>query len=166
MKPGRHSPHLVQSPIRAASVCCLLAIVAACSRQADVQPPNTPDQTNATHLLAATDQTFAQEVLEHQNPVVVVMSTQWCPECTQLKPDLENLAIEFDDQVRFREVDAERNRFLAEKYEIKQYPTLLIFVDGKEQDRLAGTAEVANLTQCLTTLLKARASSQTLDDRQ
>lgn len=83
------------------------------------------------------------------------MSTKWCPECAKVKPDLEKLVVELDGKVRFREVDAERNRFLAEKYEIAQYPTLLVFVDGKVQDRFVGTAEAAGLKQCLKTILES-----------
>lgn len=153
MKSSVQSINRFRSRICFASVCSILAIVAACTREAGVQPPRTPGLSAPTQFPQVTDQTFEQEVLEHPVPVVVIMSTKWCPECVKLKPDLKDLVVEFDHKVRFLEVDVERNRFLAEKYEITQYPTLLVLVNGKVYERLDGKVEAANLAQCLTMLL-------------
>ncbi|MFN3149847.1 thioredoxin family protein [Bremerella sp.] len=129
--------------------CCwsviLAFVIAGCDRGLDKTLSNDDERSEASTFVQATDETFAQEVLKHPNPVVVIMSTRWCPECQKAKPHLQEIANQLEGKVRFREVDVERNTFLAEKYEITQYPSVLILIDGQVQERLVGTAQLKGL---------------------
>ena len=127
--------------------CCMILVVfiAGCDGGLDKALSKDGDRAEISAFVQVTDATFAQEVLKHPNPVVVIMSTRWCPECQKAKPHIQNLANQLDRKVRFREVDVERNTFLAEKYNISQYPTFLIMVEGQVEERIVGTAELSTL---------------------
>ena len=127
--------------------------MAGCSRDPSTISRDATRQVANAEVLPVTDETFAQEVLEHPNPVVVVMGTKWCPKCIEIKPSLTRLANELEGRVRFREVDVESNLFLSEKYAITQYPTLLIFLHGEEQERHVADSELSNLKQRLNQIL-------------
>lgn len=55
-----------------------------------------------------------------------------------MAPILRGLAKEFDGRVTFAKVDVQNNRDLAAQFNIKSIPTLLLFKNGKEWDRLTG----------------------------
>lgn len=55
-----------------------------------------------------------------------------------MAPVLRTLAKEFDDRVVFAKVDIQNNRDLATQFNIKSIPTLVLFRNGKEWDRLSG----------------------------
>lgn len=123
----------------------LIVVIAGCGHDIDRTSTNDDERAEVPTFVQTTDETFAHDVLGHPNPVVVIMSTRWCPECTKAKLHIRELANQLKDKVRFREVDVERNTFLAEKYDISQYPTFLILVDGQVKERVIGTDELSQL---------------------
>ena len=143
--------------------CCwsviLAFVIVGCDHGLDKTLSNDDDRSVASTFVQATDETFAQEVLKHPNPVVVIMSTRWCPECQKAKPHLQELADQLKGKVRFREVDVERNTFLAEKYDISQYPTFLVMVDGQVEERIIGTDELSNLAPKLRRMISPTSSA-------
>ncbi|GAA4438417.1 hypothetical protein GCM10023155_40370 [Bremerella cremea] len=108
----------------------LLIGLASCARQPSLESPVVLDQV--------TDVSFDREVLKSSIPVLVVMTANWCPNCARAKPSLQEMSERLQGKVHVREVDAERNRFLAEKYDVHQYPTYLIFDAGTLQERFVG----------------------------
>ncbi|MBI1246740.1 hypothetical protein GC197_02705 [bacterium] len=129
-------------------VMALLAMTFGCDATSG-SSSDFSSNVDAAALVQVTDQTFNQDVLDYDHPVVVLMSTHWCPECGKARPTLCELSSNLKGKVRFREVDAERNPFLSQKYQVTQYPTLIIFIDGQETHRLTGTKELATLKQLL-----------------
>lgn len=85
-----------------------------------------------------TDENFEREVLKSDEPVLVDMWAQWCQPCIELKPTLRKLAADFAGEVKVGELDVDANAFIAEKYGIDRYPTLIIFRDGQEVESLVG----------------------------
>ncbi|RCS42037.1 thioredoxin [Bremerella cremea] len=131
----------------------LVTIFGGCDRSYPSNSPADGRIDNGEGLMLVTDDTFSREVLEQADPVVVVMTTKWCPKCTEAKPVLHDLSFQFRESVRFREVDAESNRFLSEKYNVTQYPTILIFADGEVQHRIVGDHHTSRLEHALNTLM-------------
>lgn len=125
---------------------------AGCARPPD-DSANSESALPKSELAAVTDELFGKEVLQHSGPTVVLMGTSWCPECAKAKPVLAQLATKMKGRVRFREVDVERNPFLAQKYEVSHYPTLILFLDGEEVQRWMGTREAARLPTYLENML-------------
>ena len=85
-----------------------------------------------------TDQEFEEQVLKSDTPVLVDFWADWCAPCKMIAPIVEELAIEYDGQVRFAKVDVDANPQWASKYGIRSIPTLLIFRDGQPVETLVG----------------------------
>ena len=81
---------------------------------------------------------FFKKVLGSQKPVVVKFETDWCGACNTMAPIFEKSADEFVDQMKFTQVDADKQKELAQKYEIKGVPTFIFFKDGKIIEKIEG----------------------------
>lgn len=92
-----------------------------------------------------TERTFAMEVLQAAQPVLVDFYATWCGPCRMLAPVLEQLAGEFAGQVKFAKVDVDRAPGLATQYQITGVPTLLLFHNGRVVDEVVGLAPLGAL---------------------
>ena len=88
--------------------------------------------------LQLTDESFEQQVIHSEIPVLVDMWAPWCSPCLRMKPTVHLLAEELAMQVKVAELNVDENLFTVEKYSVNQYPTVLIFKDGLEVRRLVG----------------------------
>jgi thioredoxin len=66
-----------------------------------------------------------------------------------MAPILKRLDKEFDDQVIFAKVDVDNNQDLTEQFTIRSIPTLILFRNGKEWDRLSGLKSRAELEKMI-----------------
>ena len=89
-------------------------------------------------ILHITDDTFEQEVLQSQTPVLVDYWAEWCGPCKMIAPFLEELAADKGDQVIVAKVNIDDNPMTPTKFGILGIPTLIFFKDGKEVDRMVG----------------------------
>jgi thioredoxin 1 len=89
-------------------------------------------------LTEVTDDTFEQDVLKSDLPVLVDFWAPGCPPCVALAPVLEKLAGEVSDKVKLVKVNAAEQRSTAAKYGIQAVPTLFIFNDGDVVESLIG----------------------------
>src|SRR3954470_21321482 len=99
--------------------------------------PHTARMTTAS-LLQATDDTFAAEVLESDQPVLVDFWAAWCPPCRAMHPILGELAAERDD-IKVVSVDVDANQGVAAQMSILSMPTFLLIDNGAEALRLIGS---------------------------
>ena len=93
---------------------------------------------------------WQKDVLDASTPVLVDFSATWCAPCRRMEPALEALAKDFS--VVKVDVDAEPE--LAQKYEVQSLPTLLIFVNGKVENKFVGLTGEAELRAKLQELSK------------
>lgn len=91
-----------------------------------------------TNTLDVTDSSFDEEVLESEMPVLVDFWADWCGPCKMIAPIVEELAEEFDGQVKFAKMDVDSNSSTPSKYGIRGIPALLIFDGGKAVDQIVG----------------------------
>ena len=73
-------------------------------------------------------------------PILVDLWAEWCSPCRVIAPLLEKLAAEFHDSLGIAkvEVDEEENMKIAGHYQVRGFPTLILFVNGEETGRFSG----------------------------
>ena len=93
--------------------------------------------------------TFEQEVLRSDRPVLVDFYADWCGPCQVIKPILEEIADDYDDRIDVRKVDVDENQSLAQQYGVRGIPTLLLFSDGETRETVVGLRSKSQLVELL-----------------
>ena len=81
-------------------------------------------------LTSISDDSFKDEVLRSEQPVLVDFWAPWCQPCLRLTPLLEKVAEEYAGKVKFVKINVEDNKATAAKYGIRGIPTLILIKDG------------------------------------
>lgn len=81
---------------------------------------------------------FQQEVLGADKPVLVDFYADWCGPCKALAPVMEELADELGDRLKIVKLDVDQNNELSMQYGVQSIPTMVLFKDGEEAERLVG----------------------------
>jgi thioredoxin 1 len=89
-------------------------------------------------LQTMTEAEFATEVLQAAKPVLVDFATHWCAPCRALAPVLTALVTERRGQLELKSVDAEASQALSERYDVRSFPTVIVFAGGREVARSVG----------------------------
>jgi thioredoxin 1 len=84
-----------------------------------------------------TDQTFEQEVLQANKPVVVDFWAPWCGPCRAVAPIFEQLSQE-QDRVVFAKVNLDESPEYASRYGVLSIPTAILFENGEPQEAVVG----------------------------
>jgi thioredoxin 2 len=88
--------------------------------------------------LVVTDGSFAAEVERSPLPVLVDFWAGWCGPCRMIAPAIEDLARELAGRARIAKLNIDDNPLTARRYGVSSIPTLLIFKEGREVERLVG----------------------------
>ena len=99
----------------------------------------------AAGITEVTDQNFETEVLKSETPTVVDFWASWCAPCRALGPKIDQLATQFQGQVKVVKLNVDDNQQTPAKYGIRGIPTLLLFKDGKMVSQSVGDQSLANL---------------------
>ncbi len=109
--------------------------------------------TAEIHPLIITDQSFAEEVERSPLPVLIDFWAAWCGPCRMVAPTIEQLAKELSGKVRVGKLDVDANQMTAARFHVQSIPTLLVFKDGKEVDRIVGVQSKEAILQRLKAYL-------------
>lgn len=96
-------------------------------------------------VVNATADTFAQEVLQSQQPVLVDFWAPWCGPCKMIAPVLEDLASEYGDQLKVVKLDVQTHQSVAAEYGVRNIPALFVFKNGQIVDRQVGAVPRSQL---------------------
>ena len=107
------------------------------------------------NLITITDATFDAEVAERRGVVLVDFWADWCAPCKMLSPILSDIADDYAGALRVAKLDADLNTATRDRYTVRGLPTLLLFVDGVERERLVGTISKTRLAAVLDNYLEA-----------
>jgi thioredoxin 1 len=88
------------------------------------------------------DQTFEQEVLRSDIPVVVDFCAPWCDPCRVIAPLTEKLSEIYAGKIKFCKLNVDENPFITKKYGIRSIPLMLFFKGGQEVDQFLSRLRV------------------------
>ncbi len=102
-----------------------------------------------------TDASWQEDVLDSKIPVVVDFWAPWCGPCHMVAPVLEQLSEEYAGRVAFAKINVDENPDTPSRLGIRGIPTLILYVDGEEADRLVGFAPKPRLESKIDAILAA-----------
>ena len=88
--------------------------------------------------IAVTVDTFEDEVLKSEVPVLVDFWAEWCAPCRQVAPVMEEIAREYEGAVKVAKVDVESEQDLAGAFQISSIPTIALFEPGEQPKAVMG----------------------------
>lgn len=96
-----------------------------------------------------TDSSFDAEVLQSSKLMLVDFWAEWCAPCRMLTPTIEAIAEQFADTAGVVKVNVDDNTAIAQRYGIKGIPTLILFSEGKEIERIVGATSKDSISRMI-----------------
>ncbi|HUI99741.1 MAG TPA: thioredoxin TrxA [Usitatibacter sp.] len=96
-------------------------------------------------IIHITDDTFEQEVLQSQTPVLVDYWAEWCGPCKMIAPALDQIASEYAGRLKVAKLNIDENQSTPPKYGIRGIPTLMLFKNGNLEATKVGALSKSQL---------------------
>ena len=94
--------------------------------------------TNNDKAVEISSNEFDETINNKEKPVAVIdFFAEWCMPCLMIAPILEELAGKFKT-IKFARVNVDENKELSSKFNITSIPTLIVFKNGEEAERITG----------------------------
>ncbi len=103
--------------------------------------------------LELTDANFEENVLNSDKPALVDFWAVWCGPCRMVGPVVEEIANDYEGKAVVGKVDVDNNPEIAQKYGIRNIPTILFIKDGEVVDKQVGAVGRAALAEKLDAML-------------
>ena len=96
-----------------------------------------------------TDSSFKSEVTDSAIPVLVDFWAPWCGPCKMIAPVLEEIASEYDAKIKVVKINIDENQTTPSNFGVRSIPTLILFKDGQEVEKIIGAQSKENLKQMI-----------------
>src|SRR6266498_5137508 len=96
-----------------------------------------------------TDNSFEHEVLKSDKPVLVDFWAAWCAPCRILSPTVEAIAEQYSGSLAVVKLNVDDNPSTAAAYGIKAIPTLILFSEGREVERVIGATSKESISRII-----------------
>lgn len=95
------------------------------------------------------DDSFEEEVLKSEKPVLVDYWAEWCGPCKMVAPVLEEIAGEYSDRLKVCKVNVDENQQSSAKFGIRGIPTMMLFKNGNVEATKVGALSKSQLAAFL-----------------
>ncbi len=106
----------------------------------------TGEITLSEKIVYVTDDSFDQEVIQAEGPVLVDYWADWCGPCKMIAPILDEIAGEYDGKLKVTKLNIDENPVTPPKFGIRGIPTLMIFKGGNVEATKVGAVSKSQLT--------------------
>lgn len=111
------------------------------------------------HVTDVSDSSFEKDVLESEQPVLVDFWASWCAPCRMLAPTVEAVAEKYNGAARVVKLNVDENPSISQRYGIKGIPTLILFKNGKEEERVVGATSKEAISRMIDKHVSSTASA-------
>lgn len=110
------------------------------------------EDTMSKNIKILDESNFSKEI--EKGVTLVDFFAEWCGPCRMLAPVVEEVAQNLKGKAFFAKVDIDKQVKLAIQYQVTSIPTLILFKDGEEIDRIVGLRDEKALTEFVEKALK------------
>jgi len=93
-----------------------------------------------------TDDSFEQDVLRSDTPVLVDYWAEWCGPCKMIAPILDEVSRDYDGRIAIAKLNVDENAATTAKYAVRGIPTLMLFKNGSMVATKVGALSKSQLT--------------------
>ncbi|MDC3184966.1 thioredoxin [Candidatus Pelagibacter sp.] len=97
--------------------------------------------------VSVTDESFENDVLKSEKPIVVDFWAEWCGPCKQIGPTLEEISDEMSSDVIIAKHNIDNEPNTPTKYGIRGIPTMLLFKSGELKATKVGASTKSNIVE-------------------
>jgi thioredoxin 1 len=103
----------------------------------------------ANFAKSVTETEFETNVLGSEKPILVDFWAEWCGPCRMIAPVLEEVAEQYEGKAGIMKMNVDENINVPQRYGIRGIQTLIMFKDGKEQERIVGAVSKEAITKVM-----------------
>ena len=114
--------------------------------------PSSERHTMSEHVMQLSDSTFDEQIGSASGAVVVDFWAEWCGPCKQIAPILDEIALE-NPGLTVAKLNIDDNFEVTRRYGVMSIPSLIVFKNGVEVDRIVGAKPKGALVESLSKYL-------------
>lgn len=89
------------------------------------------------------------KLINGKKPVLIDFHAEWCAPCKAQSPIIKQVVKEIDGKVRIIKIDIDKNQAIAQRYNVRGVPTLVLFKEGQIVWRQSGVQTKAQLVDVI-----------------
>ena len=100
----------------------------------------------SNRIVYVTDDSFEEEVINSDKPVLVDYWAEWCGPCKMIAPILDEISTDYADKLKVAKLNIDDNPNTPPRYGIRGIPTLMLFRDGNVEATKVGAVSKSQLS--------------------